>query len=204
MNQSLHHRIGKEHQIDFAEKRIRNLFNIDILQNVQIRRSQFIHQIHPNPKSLIQEGYTVHSLPLRNCDIMKIHNYPKQKQYFSQLTTQNDLSPQITQVKIKRIMTSAKKDRKLNISIDNHSNTVAQMPAFYTTHQSNSKTQKSMISTESIALRIRSLSRAKDNLQDSSVSQKRSASPNKKKRLNQYKLILQQQINSFWQDQYFN
>ncbi|CAD8114906.1 unnamed protein product [Paramecium sonneborni] len=135
MSQSLNHRIGKEHQIDIAEKRIRNLFNVDILRNVQIRRSQFLNQIHPNPKSLIQEGFTVHTLPLRNCDIMKIHNYPKQKQYNSQLQTQNDLTPQITQVKIQRIMTSAKKDRQTNISIDNHSNTVAKMPAFYTKHQ---------------------------------------------------------------------
>ncbi|CAD8092404.1 unnamed protein product [Paramecium primaurelia] len=135
MIQQLHHRIGKETKVDFAEKRIRNLFNVDILQNVQVRRSQFIHQIHPNPKSLIQEGYIVHSIPLRNCDIMKIYNYPKQKLNYSPLHTGNDQNPQITQVKIQRIMTTAKKDRQIKISTDIHSNTVAKMPAFYTKHQ---------------------------------------------------------------------
>ncbi|CAK92821.1 unnamed protein product (macronuclear) [Paramecium tetraurelia] len=198
MIQQLHHRIGKETNVDFAEKRIRNLFNIDILQNVQVRRSQFIQQIHPNPKSLIQEGYVVHSLPLRNCDIMKIYNYP------NPLSTPNDQAPQLTQVKIQRIKTTAKKDRQLKISTDIYSNTVAKMPAFYTKHQFNSKTQKSMLSTESIAIRIRSLSRVKENLQDSQISQQRSTTPNGKKRLSQYKLILQKQINSLLQDSFLN
>ncbi|CAD8204060.1 unnamed protein product [Paramecium octaurelia] len=135
MNQQLNHRIGKEHKVDIAEQRIRNLFNIDILQNVQVRRTQFIHSIHPNPKSLIQEGYIVHSIPLRNCDRMKIYNYPREKQDRSPLPTGTDQIPQITQEKIQRIMTTVKKDRSMNISIDNQSNTVAKMPAFYTKHQ---------------------------------------------------------------------
>ncbi|CAD8114904.1 unnamed protein product [Paramecium sonneborni] len=61
-----------------------------------------------------------------------------------------------------------------------------------------------MLSTESIALRIRSLSRVKDNTQNPSVSQKRLATPNRKKRLSSYKLFLQQQVNSFMYDSYFN
>ncbi|CAD8092406.1 unnamed protein product [Paramecium primaurelia] len=61
-----------------------------------------------------------------------------------------------------------------------------------------------MLSTESIAIRIRSLSRVKENLQDSQISKQRSATPNGKRRLSQYKLLLQQQVNSFLQDSFFN
>ncbi|CAD8204061.1 unnamed protein product [Paramecium octaurelia] len=61
-----------------------------------------------------------------------------------------------------------------------------------------------MVSTESFAIRIRSLGRVKDNIQDSSYFQQRSATPYKNQRLSQYKQFLQKQVNNFLPDSYFN